>query len=119
MTASIYFTLKVPGFHYWPNAPEPVAFLRDQHRHLFYIKVWIDISRLDRQYEFFTEQRQLYDHLMAHYGTHHTDSLEINIGEKSCEQLAHLLYLSFEHYSAVEVSEDGENGGYYGDRPRS
>lgn len=106
----IWVKFQRKGYHFYPNAPEEVAYLRDRHRHLFQFKVKIEVFHDDREIEFHMFQNELeswYDN-----GT-----LELN--HKSCEMLADDLAerigTRFRDATdfrklVVEVSEDGECG---------
>lgn len=43
---------QVEGFHRWPDAPEPRAYLAQSHRHLFHVEVQIEVFHDDREIEF-------------------------------------------------------------------
>lgn len=53
MLKVIYINTSFVGFHRWDSAPEEVAFLRDLHRHIFNVKVTVEVSHNDRDVEFF------------------------------------------------------------------
>ncbi len=89
------------GFHRWKEAPEDIAFLRDYHRHIFDVKIGLEVSHNDRAVEFFQLKRQVDLYIKEH--------LEGKHFELSCEMIATLLLKQF-GASFVEVSEDGENG---------
>ena len=40
------------GIHKYVNAPEEVAFLRNEHRHKFYVEAMIQVFHNDRELEF-------------------------------------------------------------------
>lgn len=107
LAQSIWVTTTFVAFHYWKNAPDAVAFLRQPHRHVFHVKVSSGVSHSDRDVEFFTLKRDLEELLSRFVGT--TSSL-------SCEQWCHVIRGQLHHmydYQSifeVEVSEDGENG---------
>jgi len=94
------------GFHKYDGAPEKVKFLRNLHRHKFYIKMGIEVFHDDRELEFFTVQDALNDFLK--------DKNQIG----SCEMLATEIYewikTTYEKNKGrkcfVEVWEDKENG---------
>ena len=96
----------MPGFHYWPGAPDDVSYLANMHRHLFLIIVgWKVALDNNRSVEFHTAQgwiKKLY-----------TDPQ--NFGPKSCEMIAKdlgtlLVANGHPQPSFIEVWEDGENG---------
>ena len=102
---SVWVTTSFVGFHYWEQAPEEVAFLRNVHRHVFHVKATVDVSHSDRDVEFFILKRNLNIYCQKFEGTTFT---------YSCEQLAAFLgdWLQADNFvvRSVEVSEDGENG---------
>lgn len=98
------------GFHHYPNAGsiDPrIAFLENEHRHMFKVSVKISVDHTDRELEFFLVQWGLRDFLK-----------DSNMNHKSCEMIAvdileqHLIpkYGRFRSYEIV-VSEDGESDG--------
>lgn len=98
----IIVTWEFEGFHAFPNAPIDVAFLRNEHRHLFKCRAEIEVTHLDRELEFIQVKRFL-----------------STIGQPcqgSCEMMAKSFYeVISEAYGdrrvRVEVWEDGENAG--------
>lgn len=103
---NIIITLQVEGFHYWVNAPEEVAFLRDNHRHIFHYEVEKEVSHDDRDVEIIMFKREVQADLQLMYG----DANGIcQFGPKSCEMLAKEIILRHEAVR-VKVTEDNENG---------
>lgn len=104
----IFVTFKKEGTHFYRDAPDEVAFLRNEHRHVFHFRVDIEVFSDDRDIEFILFKRELeslYDGLLEAHG-------------KSCEMLAEDLrdYLQEEYPGRdlrIEVSEDGENGAIF------
>ena len=99
----IYVTFDIEGIHAWKDAPEEVAFLRNDHRHLFKYKVHIEVKHNDRDIEFFLFQREMLEACATHppYGS----------CEMRAEQLLEYLQNNYPGRNvSVEVSEDGENG---------
>ena len=101
----IFVRLRVPGFHYWADAPVNRDYLRERHRHLFHLVVSMPVVHADREVEFhdlLDEVRELFPVNTEHRG-------------KSCEMMAQEIgqALAERHQRAVtvEVSEDGEVGG--------
>jgi hypothetical protein len=105
----IWVTFQRKGYHYYPDAPEDVKYLRDSHRHLFKFKVTFGVRHTNRDLEF----HQVLNKLESWYDT---GTLELN--GKSCEMIADDLYARIvDEYSdgiprelRIEVSEDGECG---------
>lgn len=112
---SIFITTQKEGFHCWPDAPEEVAFLRNLHRHMFGVKVSIQVKHNDRELEFILVKRFVNECL---------DEIFAKAKEAiSCEDIATKLYWKvMEKYSLhdpceerliiVQVNEDGENGAF-------
>jgi len=102
MKTSIIVTTEKVAFHQWNDAPEEVGFLRNEHRHKFYIKLGIPVLHLDREIEFFTVQRAL------------NELLRLKVVVGSCEMLATEIKEwadnKYQRKSWVEVWEDNENG---------
>jgi hypothetical protein len=104
MTNFIWVTTQKALFHSYPNAPEPVSFLRNEHRHLFHFKIYVEVFTDDRDIEFIMFKRfieQVIDYK--------------NMGSMSCEMIADKLFESISmqyknRHIKIEVSEDGENG---------
>ena len=102
----IFVTFQKEGIHCYPDAPEGVEFLRNDHRHIFHFRVEIEVWHDDRDIEFILFKRELED-------LYSEKTLELDY--KSCEMMADDLaeYLE-ENYPGrnlkIEVSEDGENG---------
>lgn len=97
------------GFHYWKDAPEEVKFLRDLHRHIFHVRVEVPVKHENRDVEIILLKRFI-DTLCS--------ILTEPIKKKglSCEQIATTIAkVTAVKYNinrcAVEVLEDGENGG--------
>jgi 6-pyruvoyl-tetrahydropterin synthase len=101
----IWITHRFPAFHKWEKAPKEVAFLRNLHRHMFHVKVWLEVQHEDRELEFFMVKRKLVDFCDGFEGR--------TIG--SCENTADNIkaFMQMEYPKRgieVEVSEDGESG---------
>jgi len=103
----VFCTTAIPGVHRWPNAPEEVAYLRDEHRHNFHVKAWAQVIHDDRQVEFITLQLQVRSAMHTSYPLAFPGVLDL--GTHSCEQVARMLVGALNLY-ACQVSEDGENG---------
>lgn len=98
------------GYHYYPGASEidsRIAFLEQEHRHMFKVEVKIGVTHLDRELEFFLVKWALIDFIK-----------DGKMNHKSCEMIAtdilndHLIpkYGKNRYYEIV-VSEDGESDG--------
>jgi hypothetical protein len=101
--------VQVPGQHRWPDAPDVVAFLRHDHRHLFMVVVEWEVDHGDRAIEFFLAQQKVHELLLTHWPVHR---IVVDFGEMSCEDIAEQLLLELRPSPRrVTVSEDGENEG--------
>jgi 6-pyruvoyl-tetrahydropterin synthase len=104
MVNYIWITTQFEGFHNYENAPECVSFLKNIHRHIFKVKVWIEVNHNDRDIEFFMFKKYV-----------NTIISNNNLNNLSCEMIADCLYEQISNqYSnrkiKISVSEDGENG---------
>jgi hypothetical protein len=104
MTNYIWITTQFEGFHKYPDAPKGVEFLKNEHRHIFHLKVFIEVFHNDRDIEFILFKRYI-------------DSLikENNFNFKSCEMISDNLQKQISQKYPnrkikIEVSEDDENG---------
>lgn len=111
---AIAVTVKVPGFHHWPDAPQEVAFLREQHRHIFTVKCIFEVKHDDRDLEFFIVQRHIRAALKECCVYTSKYEAELQFGPRSCEHIAVELHEVLArwglHARVIEVWEDDENG---------
>lgn len=93
------------GVHKYPEAPIEVAFLRNEHRHIFYVDVYVEQFHDNRDVEYIALKRKLqkmYNH-------------SVICDNKSCEMLAKEVKQEVElllpdRKVKVAVFEDMENG---------
>ena len=102
----IWITTQFEGFHKYPAAPEGVEFLQYEHRHMFHLKIWIEVFHNDRDIEFILFKRYINSLIK-----------ENNMSYKSCEMISDELQKQIsskypQRKIMIEVSEDGENGSY-------
>ncbi len=101
----IFITTKFEGIHCYPAAPEAVAFLRNPHRHVFGVRIELDVFHDDRELEFILFKQEIDHQLYKKSWNLHT----------SCEMMAEVL-LNYvinkypKRNCSVTVDEDGENG---------
>ena len=101
--------VKVPGYHYWPDAHPHRKYLRSEHRHLFTINVGVSVDR-SRGVEFHDLQEAIREALFDIYPKRDNDGflfadqscedIALTLGTRLCDSLP-VVY--------VEVSEDDEN----------
>lgn len=107
------------GVHNYPAAPDEVPFLRDPHRHIFHVTLWIEQFHDNRDVEYIMAVRWL-DDVLGEYKKH-VDGHAANLGAMSCEMIARsiidraqgsrTLAPPYTHRRFMcEVLEDGENG---------
>jgi hypothetical protein len=104
------------GMHRWANCPiDAVSFLKNDHRHLFYVNLTLPVSHDDRDLEFFVVKSALNKSIK---GLYHKDHVGIqHLGSCSCEMIAKeiiedlLLLDTFKNLAWIRctVSEDDEN----------
>lgn len=105
------------GFHYYPEASKidpRIAFLENEHRHMFKVEVKISVDHLDRELEFFLVKWKLEEFIKSG-----------NYNYKSCEMIAFdilegllLPTYGYERTYEVVVSEDGESDGIIEYKPK-
>lgn len=111
MQRAVVCKLKRELYHRYKDAPEPVWYLRNLHRHELDIEVTLEVFHNDREIEFIMLKHEINSFL---------DSLKFDTPNNendgiSCEMIAESIvtYLSNKYgqrYVQVEVLEDGENG---------
>lgn len=103
----VFVTAQFEGFHRWKDAPEEVKFLRDIHRHMFHVRIEIDVINCDREIELI-QLKMLLNNLIQ------VIRLAPEAAEYSCETYAKLILGAlrkvYKRKMLCEVSEDGENG---------
>lgn len=106
MPKYIYAKTEFEGLHSYPDAPLSVEFLRNEHRHIFHVKVYIEVRHNNRDVEFILFKRFL-DNIIK----------ELNKPLGSCEMISDQLYQKISRFYPgrkviIDVSEDNENGSY-------
>lgn len=107
LSTEIEVGIIVPGFHFWADAPENIAWLNKLHHHAFIIKVRLLVDHPDRAIEFFEFQSKMRETLTSLYllGTH-----GYCFGGESCETIAAKLLVKLTDQSfpvmSVSVHED-------------
>lgn len=102
----IWITTQFEGWHRWLSAPPSVEFLRSLHRHVFHIKVAIEIRHNDRDIEFIQFKWFIDDCIKRYILAADTGSCE-DIADK----LATCIRMEYPGRAlTIIVSEDGENG---------
>lgn len=103
-TSMIWITTSFEGFHKYPMAPEGVEFLKNEHRHIFHVKVWIDVFHDDRDIEFILFKRYV-DSLIK------GGQMDYKSCEMMCDDLHKEIHAKYPNRDIwISVSEDNENG---------
>lgn len=99
---NIIVKLQYIGIHCWKDCPlEEVKYLRDPHRHTFYITCKKEVNHDDRDIEIIMFKDKILAWLDQTYNG--------NFGTMSCEMIARALMNEFE-LNYCMVLEDNENG---------
>jgi len=97
------------GFHKYPDAPEEVSYLREKHRHIFFIEVWVEQKHNNRDIEYHILKKQCISEWDMLFRKEDMESA-------SCEKMATDLWydlaqdFNYERQLKVSVFEDNENG---------
>ena len=106
MKTTIVCRLQVEGVHQWSKCPfKQVRFLRDEHRHIFFIECEKIVNHDDRDVEFIMFKREITKYLTDKYN----DGECLKFKNMSCEMIAKELLLKYE-LIRCSVFEDNENG---------
>jgi hypothetical protein len=108
MKQEVFCTLQIEGIHRWANCPfQEVDYLRDPHRHVFWIKAFKEVNHDDRDVEFIMLKHEMEQYL---WDLFYSSTLKLHdFGGYSCEWIAANLIERFD-LLRCEVSEDNENG---------
>ena len=109
MTKFVTVKFRLPGFHYWPDAPIIWNYLKNLHRHEFHFTIWLEVFHNDRELEFIALKEEL--HAFTEAEIVRADHLF------SCEMLAEQIGAHFDNKYPnrsyrIWVEEDGENGAF-------
>ena len=102
MNRYIVVKTQFEALHCWPECPiEEVSFLKNLHRHIFYVVMKWKVWHTDRQKEFIVTKRAV-DTAIQKW--------DKDLGRASCEDIADRLHDTFLDCTFVSVFEDNENG---------
>jgi len=110
MTTFISINTDFYGIHKYPNAPDEVAFLRNEHRHKFYVNATIEVFHDDRELEFIMVKNRINEFI-----ANNITSMPVMY---SCEMMCKDIIMFIESTYCtdttrkikVSVFEDNENG---------
>lgn len=104
---------RIAGTHYWPEAPPPVKFLRQPHRHVFTIDCEVEVERDNREVEFFLMARDVELSISQRYAESCLGLMLVEFQSCSCEQIAANVMEDMLHNGyavrSVRVREDDES----------
>lgn len=107
MKTNIVVNLTVEGLHFWKTCSiKEVDFLKNTHRHLFYITCKKEVAHDDRDIEIIMFKRRIKEFLKENY---YGDGIILKFGSMSCEMIAKELVQEF-NLTYCLVLEDNENG---------
>ena len=94
--------------HYWEGAMAEVSFLKNSHRHKFFVELWIEQEHNERDVEYITEKEKL-DIFLTKFAK--------QVLPHSCETFAEMIKQDWERRRyprrvKVGVWEDNENGAF-------
>lgn len=99
----VYCRVQYEATHSWDSCNiEEVSYLKNEHRHVFYIVAYKKVNHANRDTEFIVLKHKIENFLRRTYPTR-------QLGSMSCEMLAEKLCERFD-LSKCDVSEDNENG---------
>ena len=110
----IIIKLDLEALHKWNDAYEEISFLANLHRHIFNIKVYVQVNHDDRDIEFIDLKHKLLAYLDSVLekkilGTHVYNL--VGSCEMLGEQVQNFIHQNFKGRACkVEVYEDNENG---------
>lgn len=107
---TIWITTTFEGFHHWPDAPEKYAYLRNSHRHIFHVRLEVEVKHTNRELEFIALKNDVTNFCKDELAG--TRALPTTY---SCEKMCEILVVSYMQHEklpiiSVTISEDGENG---------
>lgn len=108
ITTKVSAFLKIEGIHRWDTCDiAEVAYLRDDHRHVFHIRSFKEVKHDDRDVEFIQLSHKMRKYLEKKYWSKKHKCLYFE--SMSCEMIAKELMKEFD-LCKCEVLEDGEGG---------
>ena len=114
MKNKIFVTFEIEGIHRHneQQLTEEYMFLSNRHRHVFHVKVFVDVFHDDREIEFIKLKEdivKIYQNQPIEFDNNTAETIAKMIFQTICEKFEVLRGRK----CTVVVSEDGENGGVY------
>ena len=104
MTQYVICALQMEGFHCWPEADGELAYLKNSHRHIFFITAEFPVRNANREIEIISQQNTIKRYLLSKYGD---EDGACHFGRRSCEDIAAEILNQFENSTSCTVLEDG------------
>ena len=104
MTQYVICALQMEGFHCWPEADGELAYLKNSHRHIFFITAEFPVHNANREIEIISQQNAIKRYLLSKYGD---EDGACHFGRRSCEDIAAEILNQFENSTSCTVLEDG------------
>lgn len=106
----VFVTTQFEGMHRWKDAPEQVDFLRSYHRHMFHVRLEVEVVEEDREIEFILLRRELVGLIETLFSGRKMDESCETIAKKIADFMTREKHMCYNRAVKCEVSEDGENG---------
>lgn len=74
MTQYVICALQMEGFHCWPEADGELAYLKNSHRHIFFITAEFPVHNANREIEIISQQNDVIAKTISLVNHKHTDS---------------------------------------------
>ena len=71
MTQYVICALQMEGFHCWPEADGELAYLKNSHRHIFFITAEFPVRNANREIEIISQQNAIKRYLLSKYIAKH------------------------------------------------
>lgn len=94
----------IEGYHFYPDPPKEVEFLKYPHRHIFDIRCQFEVTDSNREIEIFIQQSEIYKLISKHFGA------PADFEDLSCEMIGEWIMYEFDNCVEVQVLEDGYGG---------
>ena len=107
MTQYVICALQMEGFHCWPEADGELAYLKNSHRHIFFITAEFPVRNANREIEIISQQNAIKRYLLSKYGD---EDGACHFGRRSCEDIAAEILNQFENSTSCTGLEDGFGG---------
>lgn len=95
---------QIAGTHFWKDAGGTVAYLKNEHRHIFVIRCEFEVKDSDREIEIIKQENLIRNFITDKYGD------PALFGQMSCEMIAEEIIRFFPSCKTCEVLEDGFGG---------